>query len=98
MFNLKIYQLYFIPGKAARDHAKMFRELASGWSAQDLHCLVVEYESSLSLHDLTWRADAARPNPSTLREDIGKLFQQSICTDIVLVFDGRNFLSTVPLL
>uniref|UniRef100_A0A914UQ03 BTB domain-containing protein n=1 Tax=Plectus sambesii TaxID=2011161 RepID=A0A914UQ03_9BILA len=80
-----------LKGKAARDHAKTLRELVSGWSAQDLHCLVVELESAFGLRELSLRADSSRPVAATLRDDLAKLYRSRKCSDVVLIYLDREF-------
>lgn len=80
-----------LKGKAARDHARLFRDLVAAWSPAELHCLLVEFEASAALKELKGRADAARPAPATLAKDLGALLESGACADVILVYEASEF-------
>lgn len=74
-----------------RDHCRIFRELILNWQLRDLHCLVVEFEASLALRELTSRADFARPLAPNVRDDLHRLYQNGIASDLTLSYEGVEF-------
>ncbi|CDW53012.1 BACK domain containing protein [Trichuris trichiura] len=62
-----------------------------GWSLRNLHCLVVEFEASLALRDITASADLARPKAPSLQEDLARLYRESIVTDTCLLYEQQLF-------
>nr|XP_006815499.1 PREDICTED: BTB/POZ domain-containing protein 7-like [Saccoglossus kowalevskii] len=73
------------------DHARIIRDLVSGWSMRDLNALVEEYEATNVLKELTIHANLARPHASCLKEDLSDLYDYKYCTDIDLIFLGTCF-------
>lgn len=74
-----------------RDHCRIFRELINNWQLRDLHCLVVEFEASLALRELSARADDARSASANVRDDLNRLYQNNIATDLILLYEGVEF-------
>ncbi|KAG7461221.1 hypothetical protein MATL_G00207780 [Megalops atlanticus] len=73
------------------DHARQMRELLSGWDVRDVNALVEEYEGTAALKELSLRAGLARPEARTLRRDLAALYEQRLCADAQLLFQGARF-------
>ena len=44
----------------SREHARTIRALLSNWSVHEIHALVEEYETLMTIRDLTIEAEIAR--------------------------------------
>ncbi|XP_070578490.1 BTB/POZ domain-containing protein 7-like [Ptychodera flava] len=75
----------------SHDHARVMRELVSGWNMRDLNMLVEEYEATNALKELAIQANVARPHASCLKEDLSDLYDFKYCTDIDLIFQDTCF-------
>ncbi|XP_077998470.1 BTB/POZ domain-containing protein 7-like [Glandiceps talaboti] len=75
----------------SHDHARVMRELVSGWNVRDLNALVEEYEATHALKELVIQADLARPHASCLKEDLSDLYDFKYCTDIDLIYHNTCF-------
>ena len=60
----KIPSPHFLAGglgrSQSREHARTIRALLSGWSVHEIHALVEEYETLMTIRDLTIEAEIAR--------------------------------------
>ncbi|XP_064809791.1 BTB/POZ domain-containing protein 7-like [Oncorhynchus masou masou] len=73
------------------DHARLMRELLSGWDVRDANALVEEYEGTSSLKELSFHASLARAEAPSLQRDLSALYQHKYCTDLDLIFQDTCF-------
>lgn len=73
------------------DHGKMLRELTQTWTTQEINALVEEYEAMMNVKDLKNQTNLVRSSASCLKKDLGKLFEEDICSDCTLVFEDTSF-------
>ncbi|KFD65331.1 hypothetical protein M514_08222, partial [Trichuris suis] len=80
-----------VRSKLAKQSCRTFRQMVLGWSLRNLHCLVVEFEASIALREITASADLARPKAPTLQEDLARLYRESIVADTCLLYEHQLF-------
>lgn len=73
------------------DYGKALRDLISTWSFRDLNCLIQEYEALSVLKELSMAANMARAPANSFRQDLSRLFDTKLCTDVDLVYRGACF-------
>uniref|UniRef100_A0A5S6QYA5 BTB domain-containing protein n=1 Tax=Trichuris muris TaxID=70415 RepID=A0A5S6QYA5_TRIMR len=75
--------------KLAKESCRTFRQMVLGWSLRNLHCLVVEFEASLALREITASADLARPRAPSLQADLARLYRKGVVADTLLLVDDQ---------
>lgn len=73
------------------DYGKALRDLISSWSFRDLNCLIQEYEALSALKELSMAANLARAPANSFRQDLSRLFDTKMCTDVDLLYRGACF-------
>jgi hypothetical protein len=63
-----------------KDQIRVFRDMISGWSLQQLSCLVAEFQSAAALRELALTSDLSRRHAPTLAEDLNRLLESGSWT------------------
>ncbi|PAA74582.1 hypothetical protein BOX15_Mlig022739g2 [Macrostomum lignano] len=77
--------------RSSPDPAKQFRAFIADWSSADLRVLLDEFEALHALKDAHLGAAAARPQCSSLCQDLGCLLRTGLGSDARLILGGVAF-------
>ena len=73
------------------DHGKMLRDLTQTWTTQEINALVEEYEAMMNVKELKNQTNLVRQSAPCLKKDLFRLYEEGICSDCTLEFEGTHF-------